>query len=138
MEEATIQQIRKMCDRLANYHWSPKHPTEYVLPAEGGKTKGIGLIAPKNYGAFNLAWADVGGKCETVAEQTSIIGRFTYYQAHTHHVLNDVPIGDWLCFLRPRGFYRLVETDNKCLPPAVRTVLLAVAEAGVNLEERSV
>lgn len=123
-----------MCDRLADYHWSPNHPSTYVLPAEGGGTKGIGLIAHRDYGAFNLAWADVEGKCSTVEEQTVIITKFSIYQKHTGHLINEVPLGDWLCFLKPNGFYKLVEHDVKGLPVEVKTWVLAVTRKAISME----
>ena len=130
------QQIKTMCDRLANYHWSPKHPSEYVIKSPDGQTRGIGIIAQNNYGAFNLAWAAVEGKCKTMEEHVEIITKFSGYQAVTTLTLNDVPISDWLCFLRPNAFHLLVDA-SKGLPANAKQELLRLATKAINMEETS-
>ena len=126
------QQVQAMWDRLANYHWSPKHPSEYVLRTED-KVRGIGLIAQNNYGAFNLAWASVEGRCGDLAEHTEIITRFSRYQTVTTHMLNDVPLSDWLCFLRPNGFRMLIQS-TETIPVPLKQELLYVTGKAINME----
>ena len=133
MEETIIVAVKSMCDRLANYHWSPEHPSTYVLPAGDGKYRGIGIIAEKNYGAFNLAWASCEGKWQTVAEQTKLITEFTRFQHMTHYKVNDVPLSDWLCFLRPKPFGIFI-LDRKALPIDVHSALREATQKAVAME----
>lgn len=136
MEEATLIQVRAMCTRLINYHWSPLHPSKYVLPADGGLVKGIGLLAHHDYGAFNLTWADVGGKLDTHTDHYTAVTKFTTYQSVSKHTINDVPLSDWLCFMRPKGFYSLVNQSRE-LPVDLKSRLLQVTAKAISLKELS-
>lgn len=126
------QQIANMVTKLSNFHWSPNHPSTYTVMIDGSP-RGIGKIAEKNYGAFNLAWGACKGKWETRDEQHALVTCFSRYQALTVHTLNKEPVGDWACLLGPKGFYHLV-FNSKELPPQVRTDLVYAASGAVNVQ----
>ena len=133
------QVVKELCEKLANYHWSPMHPSNYVIPAGFRKVKGIGLIAKQDYGAFNLAWAASANKWKTEEDQGVLIQLFSMYQKHTHYLINNVPVGDWLCLLKPKGFSFLIENEasrpdhpNK-VPPDVAKLLMETAEMALKI-----
>lgn len=125
------QQIANMVKKLTEYHWSPMHPSKYVIN-DDGKLKGIGVIASRDYGAFNLAWGSCKGSWKTKEDQHNLVVTFSHFQAFTSSTINGEPIKDWACLLQPGGFYRLVQANNT-LSTKLKTDLLAAADGAMHV-----
>lgn len=125
----TVQEkVSTLITNLAKFHWSPKHPGEYVIITEG-KPRGIGLIASKDYGAFNLAWGECRGKWETHADQLGLVTTFCKYQACTPALVKGEPIGDWATLLSPKAMQVLITEDTGLHKTTKEIVLAAVGGA---------
>ncbi len=91
--------VRALCDKLAKFHWSPKHPSTYVL----SNGRGLGRIAQQSYGAFNVVY--LGYKLETVQDHGRAIEIFTQQvQECSEIVVHGQELGDWLTQLSPKQF----------------------------------
>lgn len=128
-----LETVRAMCTRLAKYYWSPQEPHNYVIVGETG-VKGIGLIAHKNFGAFNLAWAERGGAWVTELDQTLLVTEFSKFQGLTHYKVNGVAVEDWLCLLNPYNFSFLLK-EATSLPISVANTLRLATDKALRLEK---
>lgn len=126
------QQIATMVGKLASYHWSPEHPSRYTITLEG-RERGIGVIAHKNYGAFNLAWGTCNGKWQTREEQHALVVSFSKFQALTDLPLHKEPVGDWACLLRPDKFKQLI-VDANDMKVDVKTDFIRAAVGALNVQ----
>lgn len=126
------QQIARMVDKLTHYHWSPEHPSTYIINIDN-QERGIGVIAHKNYGAFNLAWGACKGKWETREEQHTLVVSFSKYQALTSTLINGEPVGDWACLLKPKGFSSLIANIGS-LTEKVKIDLLVAADGALHVQ----
>ncbi len=86
---------KELCKRLARYYWSPKHPKTYLTP-EG---RGLGRLADKCYGSFNLIWAT--HRLETVQDHVVAITGFMEQSLQTGQVVKGAELGTWLTLLTP-------------------------------------
>ena len=112
-DEKITAKVRKLYDKLERFYWSERHPTSYVIPhPETGANVGIGLIAMRCPGAFNLAYANVGGKLETLeAHQTAIRSMVTCDRLSQFSIKSQ-PMSAWLTLLTENEF-RLWVKDVK-------------------------
>lgn len=126
------KQVARMVERLTHFHWSPNHPSTYTLEIDGS-ARGIGKIADKNYGAFNLAWGACKGKWQTKEDQHSLVTTFSKYQPITSLLVNGEPVGDWTCLLPPQAFYDLV-SNNTTLSGKDRHELMHAAMGAMHVQ----
>lgn len=126
------ERVSRLIKTLTRFHWSPNHPSTYTIDIDG-TPRGIGRIADKNYGAFNLAWGACEGKWSTKAEQSALVTSFAKYSSMAMHTINREPIEDWACLLGPKGFYHLV-TNSKELSAEVQTDLVSAASGAMNVQ----
>ena len=86
---------KELCNRLAKYYWSPKHPKTYVT--EQGR--GLGVLADRCYGSFNLVWAT--HKLDTPQDHITAITSFTNQQLQSSQVVKGAEMSTWLTLLTP-------------------------------------
>ena len=86
---------KQLCQRLAKYYWSPRHPSTYVT--EHGR--GLGVLANRCYGSFNLIWAS--HKLDTTQDHIVAITSFTEQQLQAHQMVKGAELGTWLTLLTP-------------------------------------
>jgi hypothetical protein len=99
--------IGEMWKRLSRYHWSPLQPSAYVLVNDAGSTAGVGLVAHKAPGAFNLAWAASQGQWKTIEEQQRLCANFLLYSKIEGIIINErdkLTIGELTCLSTPTEF----------------------------------
>lgn len=130
--QSVEERVGRLVKMLTRFHWSPNHPSTYTIDIDG-TPRGIGRIAAKNYGAFNLAWGACDGKWETKAEQSALVTSFSKYSSMTIHTVNKEPVGDWACLLGPKGFYHLV-LNSKELSDQVQADLVSAASGAMNVQ----
>ena len=91
--------VRALCEKLAKFHWSPKHPSTYVLT----NGRGLGRISHQSYGAFNLIWS--GYKLDTPKDHGRAIEIFTQQVSEcTEIIVHGQELGDWLTQLNAKQF----------------------------------
>jgi hypothetical protein len=108
-------QIRELVRKLAKFHWSPKHPSAYVLPhPESGKPVGVGIIAMQCPGAFNLMYVAVNGELSTIEDHRKAIdvlvtcGRLSRVEVEKH------PLSSWLTLFTEEEFKNWMQTNVNC------------------------
>jgi hypothetical protein len=126
------EKVSKLVSNLARFYWSPNHPSNYVIKHDG-QTRGVGVIAHKDYGAFNLAWGECRGRWKTHADQVNLVTSFSKYQAYTPLPVNNEPLGDWLVLLKARGMQHLL-TNDKFINPATKQMLLSAVAGALQVE----
>lgn len=69
--------LKALIDKLSKFYWSKAHPSTYTLthPVSGAKV-GLGVIAHKNYAAFNLTVAIHNGKLNSLSEHSKASSTF--------------------------------------------------------------
>lgn len=75
--------MKSLLAKWEKFYWSPLHPNHYVMDHEGKKV-GIGLIAGRNYAAFNYAWAVTPNSLPPLKWQTQAVIEFTKAEMVTH------------------------------------------------------
>lgn len=126
------QKVSGMVKNLINYHWSPQHPSTYTINI-GGQERGIGVIAHKNYGAFNLAWGSCNGRWQTKEDQHALVVSFSKFNPITAIHVSKEPLGDWACLLGPEGFKQLI-VNTKDIVEVTRTELLQAADGAIHVQ----
>jgi hypothetical protein len=126
------EKVGNLIAKLTSYHWSPQHPTTYTIDIEGS-LRGVGKIADRNYGAFNLAWGTCQGKWQTKDEQHELVINFAKFQVLTLLPVNGEPVGDWACLLGPRGFKALISAADT-LDPKDKHSLISAATGAMHVQ----
>ncbi len=127
MVESIESKVAKLLHITTNFYWSPLHPDSYVIPAPDGKVMGIGLVANKDYAAFNLAWGMVWGKWQTHREQSELIEAFVIMQCYTGVQIGGAPLGDWLTLIAPAAVPKLMTSAGNHLTASMKEVVLGAA-----------
>ena len=125
-----------MAVSLSKFHWSPNLPETYVIKnPENQNPAGIGLLASKDYAAFNLAWAQCRGQWKTMTAQRKLVDLFTGYCRTTPIAMDDgATVGDLVLLLTPSKFIASVKADS-LLTPQLKRKLTAVAQLAVEMQE---
>lgn len=119
--------IKALFERLSNWHWSPCHPSAYIIYNEDGSQAGVGRIAYQNYGAFNLAWGNALLPLNTHTGQLQLLSDFSKYRHFTAYKMGEQTVGDWLCMLQPEAFISQLEKTPVPIASITRE-LLGVAD----------
>lgn len=91
-----------MLARLQKFYWSPYPPETYTLLLNG-KRVGMGLIAHKNYGAFNAAWS-LGYDLKTLEGQTKTLQFWHPLALQSGHMVEGGSLESWLTILDKESF----------------------------------
>lgn len=107
-------QIRELVTKLAKFHWSPKHPSEYVLPhPESGKPVGVGIIAMQCPGAFNLMYVAVNGALSTYEDHQAAITMLVKCDKLAKIDVLKQPLSSWLTLFTEEEFKGWIQ-NVKC------------------------
>lgn len=118
--------------KLSKFYWSPNRPETYVLRGANGRVKGIGNIAHHDYGAFNLAWADVQGKWQSLDHQTAFVEKFAYWRTMTGDVVDNYPLREWVTLYSPQEFEGFLAGAD--IKPKSKLLLGQVTEKALAME----
>lgn len=113
------QQVIDLFVRLENYHWSPDHPSTYrIKHPENGMLVGLGIIAMRQPGAFNLTYSAVRGALATMEDHKTAIALFIAFDKLVKSQVHGQELGDWLTMLSKEQFTTWVQDarNNKYLP----------------------
>lgn len=92
--------INNYLTKLQKTHWSPLTPRSYIRPDGGG----LGKIATRDIGAFNLTWAIHRLNARSTHEQHSAaVVRFAQQELLNQEIVGPYPLGEWLVFLKPES-----------------------------------
>lgn len=105
-------EIKSLVAKLSKFYWSPNHPQTYTLRGADGKHKGVGNIAHHDYGAFNLAWAEVQDQWKTPQEQVAFVARFAEWRTVTGIIVDKYPLREWATLLTPAEFKVFLDTAD--------------------------
>lgn len=125
-----MDKLNQLITRLSKFHWSPLHPSKYVIKEEGKRSYGLGLIAHRSYGAFNLTWRFCEGKLTTLENhQTGMNYYIAIYPLMTfkHKGAN---MDTWLTLLQEKEFEVWWKSQKTDLP----TELVVLVEAALAVE----
>lgn len=64
--------LKQHLQKWSAFHWSPDKPGDYVIRSNS-EVSGIGVIAGRNYAAFNIAWAKGGSLAQTKTWHMSMV-----------------------------------------------------------------
>lgn len=135
MAQSVENSVAALLYRVEHFHWSPMHPTKYVISDGQGGVKGVGLVAHQDYAAFNLAWGMCSGRWKTDADQMNLITAFVGFQQYTSVRVAGEPLGDYLTVLQPRMVPGLMAFRGNNLPPAMQDVVLTAAKMAAELKD---
>lgn len=114
-----LDQIRQMLRQLADFHWSPDHPSSYVIKhPDTGKDVGIGIIAMVAPGAFNLTYAAMNGQLGTMADHEKAVGLFIGFDKIAKlSEIDDTTLESFLTLLTQAEFKEWIQDDRnaKCI-----------------------
>lgn len=96
------QTLHKMLMRLQKFYWSPYPPASYTIMLNG-RQAGVGIIAHKNYGAFNAAWA-LGYDLKTLAGQTKTLEYWHTLAIQSSQSAEGGSLESWLTLLDKESF----------------------------------
>jgi hypothetical protein len=106
-------QIRELYTKLEKFHWSPKHPAEYVLLLpDAKKVVGIGLVAMNCPGAFNLVYALVKGALNTLADHQTAVNLYVTCERIARFEIKKQPLSSWLTLLSEEEFKVWISNVN--------------------------
>jgi hypothetical protein len=84
-------EVQTLVRKLGKFYWSHLHPNSYTMDMNGKKV-GVGLIAGRDYAAFNYAWATTPLTLTPFDWQTQAVVAFTKAQKVTDIEVKDGPI----------------------------------------------
>ena len=106
-------------DKLGKFHWSPKIPTSYVFHNKAGDAVGIGTLAAKDYGAFNIVWAN-NRVIDNPQIHLKCIQEWCLITRHTNVELHGATLGTWLTLLTMEEFMGWLSRNSQKLPKEFR------------------
>ena len=112
--------------RLYNFSWAPNHVSDYVTKTGHG----LGLIASRDYGAFNIAWALRGGQTLIGGSKPlhlAAIQVFAEQECANKQVIQGANLGDWITLYNPGEFSRWLVSNGRFVEPAIRNRLRVAA-----------
>lgn len=119
-EQKVRQQLYELVQKLQKFHWSPAHPSTYTIThPDNGKAVGIGIIAMRDPGAFNLVYSAVNGALATMSDQQRAVGLFVDYCEMVKQEVHTQSLSSWLTLLNQQEFKDWVqaEENNTDIPP---------------------
>lgn len=114
MQEKVESWLRK----ISHYHWSPKPPSEYVL-GECDNKSGIGLVAPRNPGSFNLTWSCVSGNLGTRNDHIVAVAFFSAAEHANQFEVKGIPLEEWLTTYQKAEYIKWYGKVRHTLPQHV-------------------
>jgi hypothetical protein len=110
------------------------HPSAYVINTHG-VPKGVGLIASRDYGAFNLAWGMSRGQWQTLHDQEEFVTAFVLMQQYTKFTIAGTPLGDYLTLIKPGAVPALMGFRDNQLPPPMQKIVVGAAAQAYRMQE---
>jgi len=112
--------IRAMCAKAQQFYWSPQHPLDYkIRHPTNGRLVGIGVIAMREPGAFNLTYCAVQGKLDTMDDHRKAIALFTDFEQIAAYQIRGRSVSEHLTMLTKIEFTTWIQDDkNSNLIPA--------------------
>jgi len=112
-------EVKSLLARWSKFYWSPLHPNHYVMDHEDRKV-GIGLIASRNYAAFNYAWAVTPNNLPPLKWQTQAVIEFTKAELVTDHEVDGGTIGWHLTGKSQKEFVEWYSKTRSLLPESCK------------------
>lgn len=101
--------------KLSKYYWSPEHPSSYTFKGKNGEVVGIGTLAAKDFGAFNIVWAS-HRVINTPQIHLKCIQDWCLMTTHTSLELDGATLGTWLTLLNMNEFMGWLAKNSERLP----------------------
>lgn len=96
--------VKLLLTRLQHFWWTPKPPEEYLLPAQDGRKLGVGLLAPQNYAAFNLAYMALNVPLDTETQQRTLVSIWPFAVTLSQVSAGEATVGELATLYRPQAF----------------------------------
>ena len=125
-------QIRELVAKLGKFHWSPNHPSTYVFPhPESGNPVGVGVIAMRSPGAFNLMYVAVNGALSTMEDHQRAIDVLVKCDQLARFEVEKQPLSSWLTLFTEEEFKVWIKNVN-CGPTHCEELARVQATLGVS------
>ena len=108
MEEKVTSLLRK----LQRFYWSPHIPESYTLSAPDGKPKGLGVLAGRDYGAFNVAFSCFP-RLRTASDHRTAIKLWVEVTAINNFVIDGTTLSEWQTLLKEKEFYEWYSANRE-------------------------
>lgn len=108
--KALLGRWEKLC------YWSPEHPSQ-ITTQQDGKTIGLGLVACRNFAAFNFAWAVTKGSYSERDWHVSAVQSFLKIEPITNLEVKGGRLGDYLTDRTEQEFCSWYRSNRDLLPP---------------------
>ena len=127
-----MSDIKKLVAKLQQWHWSPRPPESYVLHTAAGKV-GVGLVAHKNYAAFNLIWLSM--PLSTRQDMQDANTAFMLMSLVTKVLIENDTVGDHVLTKTPQEFKLWYEANRAVFSGPVSATLDKVFENAKKLHQ---
>ena len=127
-----MSEIKTLVAKLQQWHWSPRPPESYVFRTAAGKV-GIGLIAHKNYAAFNLIW--LSQPLSTRQDMQAANTAFRLMSLVTKVIVENDTVGDHILTKTPQEFKLWYEGHRAVFSKPVSASLDKVFENAKKLHQ---
>ncbi len=127
-----MSEIKTLVAKLQQWCWSPMPPESYVLHTVAGKV-GIGLIAHKNYAAFNLIWLSM--PLSTRQDMQAANTAFMLMSLLTKVQIENDTVGDHILTKTPEEFRAWYEAHRAVFSKPVSATLDKVFENAKKLHK---
>lgn len=125
-----MHRLKSMVHKLSKYYWSPLPPERYVLSGGECEPRGIGTVASRSYGCFNLAWRYCNGDFSTTEQHTKGIKCCMAAYPLMYRSIDGANMDTWLTLLSEEEFIQWWKSNGKRAPLQVRILVDTVlAEA---------
>lgn len=127
-----MSEIKTLVAKLQQWYWSPMPPESYVVHTAAGNV-GIGLIAHKNYAAFNLIWLSM--PLSTRQDMQAANTAFMLMSLLTKVQIENDTVGDHILTKTPEEFRAWYEAHRAVFSKPVLATLDKVFENAKKLHK---
>jgi hypothetical protein len=121
-----MDQVQALLTKLDKFHWSPNRPQTYLYKHfANDKPAGLGAIAYRSYGAFNLTWRYLGGVLVSKDDHLEGVEFFARTYPLVMWEFRGASLDTWLTLLSEEGFFRFWNTNAAAFPAGVTRMIHA-------------
>lgn len=114
-----MHRVKSLLEKLKKFYWSELPPEHYVLTI-GNTVSGIGLVAHKDYAAFNPAFSYLKNP-SSMEDHREAVSAWAIMSRQTSQVVGNATLGDRLALLDKQEFHEWYKHNRGSITaPAVR------------------
>lgn len=127
-----MSEVKRLVAKLQQWYWSPMPPESYVVHTAAGNV-GVGLIAHKNYAAFNLIWLSL--PLSTRQDMQVANTAFMLMSLVTKVIIGNDTVGDHILTKTPQEFKLWYEANRAAFSQPASFTLDKVFENAKKLHQ---